>query len=143
MQCFAYLIIITVLSFLISHIEQQKKQLNLQGGGILCYLPRTSVCLSLFVLAGIGLPITPLFWNNFIIISEIFNHNLILGVAVILALFIAALSFFEELYRLKDKSFNTDECVIGKDLSDFEVLVYGGCLVILFFSFFRPLWFVF
>jgi NADH-quinone oxidoreductase subunit M len=140
---FAYLIIITVLSFLISHIEQQKKQLNLKGGGVLCYLPRTSVCLSLFVLASIGLPITPLFWNNFIIISEIFNHNLILGVAVILAMFLAALSFLEELYRLKDKSFSTDSCIIGKDLSDFEIFVYGGCLVILFFSFFRPLWFVF
>jgi NADH-quinone oxidoreductase subunit M len=140
---FAYLIIITMLSFLISHIEQQKKQLSIQGGGILCYLPRTSVCLSLFILAGIGLPITPLFWNNFIIISEIFNHNLILGVSVMLALFFAALSFLEELYRLKDKSFGTDSCVIGKDLSDFEIAVYSGCLIILFFSFFRPLWFVF
>lgn len=140
---FAYLIIVTVLSFLISHIEQQKKMLNLQSGGILCYLPRTSICLSLFVLAGIGLPITPLFWNNFIIISEIFNYNLILGVFIMLALFIAALSLLEELYRLKDKAYNTQACVTGADLNDFEILIYGSCLVILFFSFFKPLWFVF
>lgn len=140
---FAYLIIVTVLSFLISHIEQQKKMLNLHSGGILCYLPRASIFLSLFVLAGIGLPITPLFWNNFIIISEIFNYNLMLGVFVMLALFIAELSLLEELYRLKDKNYNTKVCVTGADLNDFEVLVYGSCLVILFFSFFKPLWFVF
>ena len=140
---FAYLIIVTVLSFLISHIEQQKKQLNLPGAGILCYLPRTSVCLSLFVLAGIGLPITPLFWNNFIIISEIFNYNLVLGIFIMLALFIAALSLLEELYRLKGKSYNVGACIRGKDLNDFELLVYGSCLVILFLSFFKPLWFVF
>ena len=77
---FSYIIIVTVLSFLISHIEHQKKELGIySAGGILCYMPRTSKCLSLFVLAGIGLPVTSLFWNNFLIISEIFNYNLIFG----------------------------------------------------------------
>ena len=58
---FSYIIIVTVLSFLISHIEHQKKELGIySAGGILCYMPRTSKCLSLFVLAGIGLPVTSL-----------------------------------------------------------------------------------
>lgn len=141
---FAYIMIVTVLSFLISHVEKQKKKLNLYAGnGILCYLPRTSKCLSLFVLAGIGLPITPLFWNNFIIISEIFNFNLILGILVMLSLFIVALSLLEELYRMKDKSYAESVCVLGEDLSDRHFMIYMFCLVILFFSFFKPLWFVF
>lgn len=141
---FSYIIIVTILSFLISHIEKQKKRLNLYAGnGILCYLPRTSRCLSLFVLAGIGLPITPLFWNNFIIISEIFNFSLVFGVLVMLSLFIVALSLLEELYRMKDKSYAGTICVLGEDLTKPHFAMYIGCLVILFFSFFRPLWFVF
>lgn len=141
---FAYIMIVTVLSFLISHIEKQKKKLNLYAGnGLLCYLPRTSKCLSLFVLAGIGLPITPLFWNNFIIISEIFNASLVFGVLVMLSLFIVALSLLEELYRMKDKSYAEDICVLGEDLPKPCFAMYIGCLIILFFSFFKPLWFVF
>lgn len=141
---FAYIMIVTVLSFLINHIETQKKKLNLYaGGGILCYMPRTSKCLSLFVLAGIGLPITPLFWNNFIIISEIFNYSLIFGVLVMLSLFIVALSLLEELYRMKDKTYAESSCVLGVDLPNLNFAVYIGCLIILFFSFFKPLWFVF
>lgn len=141
---FAYIIIITVLSFLISHIDYQKKELGIYGSsGILCYMPRTSKCLSLFVLAGIGLPVTPLFWNNFIILSEIFNYNLILGIMVMGALFIVALSLLEELFRLKDKSSAASACVLGADLSNRHYAVYIGSLLVLFFSFFKPLWFVF
>ncbi len=141
---FSYTMIITVLSFLISHVEYQKKKLNIYSiGGILCYMPRTSKCLSLFILAAIGLPITSLFWNNFIIISEIFNYSLMMGTLVMLSLFIVALSLLEELYKLKDKSYATTACVLGADLPNLHFAVYLGCLLVLFFSFFKPLWFVF
>ena len=141
---FSYIVIITVLSFLISHIEYQKKELGIYGtGGILCYMPRTSKILSLFILAGVGLPVTSLFWNNFIIISEIFNYNLILGIMVMLSVFIVALSLLEELYKLKDKSNASSACVLGADISNLHLMVYLSCLLILFLSFFKPLWFVF
>lgn len=141
---FSYIIIVTVLSFLISHIETQKKRLNIYiGNGILCYMPRTSKCISMFVLAGIGLPVTPLFWNNFIIISEIFNYNLVLGILVMLSLFIVALALLEELYWMKDKNGAVSTCVFGGDLSNLRFTLYSVCLIILFFSFFKPLWFVF
>ena len=141
---FAYIMIITVLSFLISHVEYEKKKLNIYGiSGILCYMPRASKCISLFILAGIGLPITSLFWNNFIIISEIFNYSLVMGTFTILSLFIVALSLLEELFKLKDKSYAQTTCSMGTDLSNLHFSVYLGCLLILFFSFFKPLWFVF
>lgn len=141
---FSFIMIVTMLSFLVSHIDRQKKKMNLYAGsGILCYMPRTSKCISLFVLAGIGLPITPLFWNNFIIISEIFNFSLVFGVLVMLSLFIIALSMLEELYRMKDKSYAEAACIFETDLPFSHFIVYIGCLLILFFSFFNPLWFVF
>lgn len=141
---FSYVMIVTVLSFTLSHIEQEQKRLNLYGlKGILCYMPKASICLYLFILAGIGLPVTPLFWNNFIIISEIFDYNLTLGILVILAMLLVGLALLEELYRLKDKSNAADALIEAKDLPKTEFLVYIGCLIILFFSFFKPLWFVF
>jgi len=141
---FSCIIIMTVLSFLISHIENEKKRLDLYGdSGILCYMPRTSTCLSLFILAGIGLPITPMFWNNFIIVSEIFNYNLILGILVILALFIVSLALLEELYCMKENNDLAKSCILSNDLSKSEFFVYMSCLVMLFISFFKPLWFVF
>jgi len=141
---FTYIIIMTVLSFLISHIESQKKEMNLYNNdGVLCYMPRTSVCLSLFVLAGIGLPITPLFWNNFIIISEIFNYNLILGILVMVSLCVVAISFLEELYKMKGKAGAENNCAMSTDLSKVDFIIYISSLVALFFSFIKPLWFVF
>lgn len=141
---FSYIIIVTVLSFLIGHIEYQKKELGIYGDkGILCYMPRASKCISLFVLAAIGLPVSSLFWNNFIIISEIFNYNLLLGITIILSLIIVSVSLLEELYRLKDNNNGTvSSCFIGTDLPDKQLVIYMVCLVILFLSFFKPLWFV-
>ncbi len=141
---FSFVMIMTMLSFLIAHIEKQKKKMNLYaGGGILCYMPRASKCVSLFVLAGIGLPITPLFWNNFIIISEIFNFSLIFGVSAMLSLFLIALSMLEELYRMKDKTYAEAACIFETDISAGQFAVYAAVLSVLFFSFFKPLWFVF
>ena len=140
---FSYIIIITVISFLISHVEHQKKILNIySSAGILCYMPKTSKCLSLFILAGIGLPITSLFWNNFIIIAEIFNYSLMLGVFVMFSLLIVGISLLEELYKQKDKTSATSACVLGADLSDVKFGVCICCILILFLSFFIPLWFV-
>jgi NADH-quinone oxidoreductase subunit M len=125
---FSYIIIITVLSFLISHIETQKKKLDIySSAGVLCYMPKTSKCISLFILAGIGLPITPLFWNNFIIISEIFNHNLILGIFVMLSLIVVGIALLEELYKQKDKTYATSSCVLEMDIPNFHFIIYIIC----------------
>ncbi len=141
---FSYVIIITILSFLISHVEKQKSNMDMySSAGILCYLPRTSKCLSLFILASIGLPITPLFWNNFIIISEIFNYDLILGIFVMLPLIIVGVSLLEELYKQKDKTYAVSSRIIGKDLSNIHFMLCITCLIGLLFSFFKPLWFIF
>ena len=124
-------------------MEEKKKKLNLySSAGILCYMPKVSKCLSLFILAGIGLPITPLFWNNFIIISEIFNYNLILGIFVMLPLLIVGISLLEELYKEKDKSSASLSNVTNLDMSDTSFCICICSILVLFLSFFKPLWFV-
>ena len=140
---FTYIIIITALSFLIGHIEFEKRRLKIySSSSILCYMPRTSLCLSLFVLSGIGLPVTSLFWNNFIIISEIFNYNLVLGILTMLSIFIVGVALLEELYNMKDKCNNMSSQTDIRDLSRFNFFIYIGCIVILFIAFLKPLWFV-
>lgn len=140
---FAYIIISTVLSLLYGHIEQENKKLTIEDKNILCRMPRASICLSLFVLAGIGLPVTPLFWNNFIIISEIFNYSLLLGVLIMISLFIVGLSMLKALYYMQQRTANTTEMTAIKDISRGYLGIYIGCLLILFISFLQPLWFVF
>ena len=141
---FSYIIIVTILSFIISHIEEQKKKLDIySSSGILCYMPKASKCISLFILASIGLPITPLFWNNFIIISEIFNYNLMLGIFVMLSIMIIGISFLEELYKQKDKTYATSSLIQGVDMPNHQFVICLICMTILCLSFFKPLWFVF
>lgn len=140
---FAYIIISTILSFAYSHIEKEQKRTGILSiENILCRMPRVSICLSLFILAGIGLPITPLFWNNFIIISEIFNHNLVMGVLIMLSMFMVGLSMLKSLYQMKDRKENTILTMQVKDISNSYFIIYIGCLLILFVSFIQPLWFV-
>ena len=54
-----------------------------------------------------------------------------------------ALSMLEELYRMKDKNYAETACIFETDLPFLQFAVYISCLLILFFSFFKPLWFVF
>jgi formate hydrogenlyase subunit 3/multisubunit Na+/H+ antiporter MnhD subunit len=106
-------------------------------------MPKASKCISLFILASIGLPITPLFWNNFIIISEIFNYNLMLGIFVMLSIMIIGISFLEELYKQKDKTYATYSLIQGVDMPNHQFVICLICMTILCLSFFKPLWFVF
>ena len=140
---FAYIIISTILSLLYGHIEQEKKKQSVDEKNILCSMPRTSICLVLFILAGIGLPITPLFWNNFIIISEIFNYSLLLGALIMISLFIVGLSMLKALYYMQNSTEKATEVPMVKDISKGCLGIYIGCLLILFISFIQPLWFVF
>lgn len=59
--------------------------------------------------------------EQFLIISEIFNYNLILGIMVMLSLFMVALSLLEELYRMKDKSNAASACILGADLPNLHL----------------------
>ncbi|MBR2273618.1 MAG: hypothetical protein IJ864_02150 [Alphaproteobacteria bacterium] len=138
---FSYIMIFTVISIILGHIEQEKKRLNLHTlTSMLCYMPRATICLSLYILAGIGLPITPLFWNNFIIISEIFNNNLLLGILVVMSVFLVGLSLLEELYRLKDRAQISSELKLLQDLSRKNFIIYIAGIVCLLIILLKSLW---
>jgi len=97
----------------------------------------------MLVLAAIGLPVSALFWNNFIIIAEMFNVSLYIGTAVIITLVLAAIALLQNLYTLKDDScpINLTEKIYDIDTTEFVICIV--VMVILFLSLFKPLWFVY
>ena len=140
---FAFILVMSALTMLVAHIERESEKQNNVFGGILCVQPKTSVSYSMLVLAAIGLPVSALFWNNFIIISEIFNISLYMGTAVMITLLLAAVSLLQNLYILKD-----DSCLIATDekISDIDTTDFAVCLMVmlvLFLSLFKPLWFAY
>lgn len=140
---FAFILLSAVLFILYTHIEHETFKQSGLSAGILCAQPKTSFIYSMFVLGAIGLPVSALFWNNFIILSEIFNHSLYLGIFVACAILLAAISLLQNLYVLKDKS-----CLIPSrekitDIGFEQLSAAFAVMIILFLSFIKPLWFVF
>jgi len=142
---FAFLLAVSMQIVLVMHIERESAKSGNTAGGVLCLQPRTTFMYVVFVLAGIGLPVSALFWNNFIIISEIFNVSLYLGTGSILALILIAVVLLQNLYTMRDKTclrFSLE----GEKIEDIGKGIFiAGLLIMaaLFLSFLKPLWFVF
>ena len=140
---FAFILVMAALTMIVAHIEREGEKLFSCINGILCLQPKTSLAYSMLVLAAIGLPVSALFWNNFIIIAEIFNISLYVGTAVIITLVLAAVALLQSLYALKDDScpINVQAKIYDIDTTEFVICLV--VLLILFLSLFKPLWFVY
>jgi NADH:ubiquinone oxidoreductase subunit 4 (subunit M) len=130
---------LTVLNF---HIETQCNEAKCEHQGSIIYMPKLARLLSLFILIAIGLPVSSLFWNNFIIISALFKENFFIGSWVVLAITLAALVLLYELFVIRDLQKHQPQAEEMKDISATQFSFLSGILLILFLSFFNPLWFV-
>jgi len=140
---FAFLLMGSCLIVLQSYMQNQSLKTGLALKGILCHMPKASLCYFLFVLAAIGLPVSAFFWNNFLIVSEIFNYHLYAGTAVIFAMTMAAVSLLEGAYELKTETCLPQTQVKIKDIDIFTFCVCILIMSVLLVSVVRPLWFVF
>ena len=77
------------------------------------------------------------------LISEIFQENFIVGLWVMTALTLVALSLLHELYMMRDLRQHDEKAENLKDLSIKQQMFLSGVVIVLFLSFFNPLWFVF
>lgn len=139
---FAYLMIISGLEVLSNHLEKQQEHLDISAGGILCAIPKTSFVFSFFILAAVGMPMSSIFFNNFVILSHLLNQNIKMGGIVVFSMIIAAATLLHELYKLKDNSCLILEKPCAADLSPkvFSLLIIICGFLIL--TFINPLWFV-
>ncbi len=136
---FSYLIIIASLIYLNSYLERQVNYFD--NGGVLCLMPKMLFLYSFMTLTAIGLPLSSMFVNNFIIIAETFNHDLYIGIFIVVSLFLVSASLLQNFYHIKDDGRQTKLCV--EDLSNFKFMMMLLVIILLFMSFIKPLWFVF
>lgn len=139
---FSYLIIVSGIEVISNYLYKQQECMGVGDDGLLCAYPRLSVVYSFMVLAGIGLPLSSLFLNNFLILSNLLSGNIKMGMIVVVSLILVSAALLQELFRLR----NREKCCVAAtealDLSKqaFAFMVFV-CFVLLM-SFIKPLWFV-
>ncbi len=139
---FSFLIIAAGLEVLSNHLEKQQECMEIGSAGILCALPRASLVFSFFVLAAVGMPLSSMFLNNFVLVADLLDKNIKMGSLVVFSLIVTAAALLQELYRLKDNS-----CVVPDKpcAADISARAYGVLLLVcgfLLLTFVNPLWFV-
>ena len=138
---FGFLIIIGSLALLSSYIYEKERLYSSISQGFLCRAKRLSLVYSFLTFAAIGFPISSMFTNNFLILSNLMTANIHMGAIMGLALLIVALTLISELLKLKTEN---KECSLGKS-EDLPVGEFTFMLMIIFMllmSFIQPLWFV-
>lgn len=140
---FIFLIVVASLTVLNFQMEEQCTENKCEYRGILAYMPKLSMIIMFFILSAIGLPISSLFWNNFVLISLIFKQNFAIGVGVMMAISLVAVMMLNELYVMRDLHGHLEKKIEVEDISRNKLIFLVGIMVIMFLSFFNPLWFIF
>ena len=138
---FSYLIIISGLSFLYSYLRDQQESLDLGFDGLLNKAPRLSFVYTFFTLAAVGFPVSALFVNNFLILSELLKKNMTLGLMLVVSLLFISLSLLKDLFRLRN---NEEVSGAQSEIQDISGGYFVAMLIVitaLITSFVKPLWF--
>lgn len=139
---FSYLIIVSGIEVISNYLAKQQECLGVGDDGLLCAYPRLSVIYSFMTLAGIGLPLSSLFLNNFLILSNLLSGNIKMGMIVVVSLILVSAALLQELFRLRNRE---KCCVDAGGVLDLPkpafVFMLFVCFVLLM-SFIKPLWFV-
>ena len=124
---FIFMIVNASLATLDLMASETGKEIHYNHRNILTGMPKLTRLFVFFVFIAAGLPISSMFWNNFVLISALFRRSFMVGVWCISAISVIGMALLYELYLMFDK----------RDTSLMMVVF------ILFLSFFDPLWFVF
>ena len=142
-SCFIFLIVTASLIILDTEVKEKCDMEELEYEGILQYIPRFSYAFTFFTLIAVGLPISSLFWSNFVLISAIFEQNFMIGSFVMSAFVLAAVILIRELLNMHSKVKTPFQKIEIEDLSTIKACFLMMVVIILLLSFFNPLWFVF
>lgn len=138
---FGFLMVFGALEVVSGYIYRQEQLYGSTSSGFLCRAKRLSLLYSFLTFAAAGFPVSAMFTNNFLILSQLLTTNIQMGAILIMSCIIAAAALIEEMFRLKT---DTKECTLGKS-EDLSVGLFVFMMFIVFMllmSFIRPLWFV-
>ena len=138
---FGFLLVLGGIVAVCSYIYHQEQKFASTSQGFLCRARRLSLIYSFLVFSAIGFPVSSMFTNNFLILSELLSVNIHLGAVLAVSWIIVSISLIMEMLRLKTDS---KECQFGKS-EDLPKLHFIFMLVVVFMllmSFIHPWWFV-
>lgn len=139
---FIFLIVTASLVVIDMRMEHECTEKKCDYRGALAYMPKRARVFAFFVLVALGLPVSAMFWNNFIIISSLFRFSFIIGVMVMASIALISVSMLYELYMMRDLKSHIENERDITDISHESLLFFMGITVIIILSFFNPLWFV-
>ncbi len=139
---FAFLLIFSALEVMLAYMNTQQENTNMSTEGCLQYMPRLSAVFTFMVLAGIGMPLSAMFVNNFVIMAGLLNYNMITAFVALGALILVAVALLADLYRRKREDNIAKNIVSVADISTAEAVFMWGVALVLVLSFVNPLWFV-
>lgn len=140
---FAFLLVASGLIMIVFHVDKESEKLQNSANGILCLQPKAAFSYAILILAGVGFPVSALFWNNFVIVSEILNTNVGIGSIAVFTMLLAAIFLLQNLYDLRDKSCMLPGQEKIYDIDNLRFVVSTIVMIVLFLSFIKPLWFVY
>ena len=138
---FGFLMVFGSLEVLSGYIHYREENVEGASTGFLCRAKRLSLVYSFLTFAAVGFPVSAMFTNNFLILSELLDSNIQMGIVLVLSCIIVAAALMSEMFRLKT---DTKECQLGKneDISMGFFIFMIFIVFLLLMSFIRPLWFV-
>ena len=140
---FIFLIVNASLATLDLITAQKSRALHDKQQNILIEMPRLARLFVFFVFIAAGLPISSMFWNNFVLISALFYRSFTVGVWCIAAISVIGITLLYELYPMFNYGSNINKRDDLTDISERKQAAFMMVVVILFLSLFDPLWFVF
>lgn len=138
---FSFILILASLEVLSSYIYHKEEKQNSYSTGFLCKVRRLSFVYSYLTIAAVGMPVSAVFINNFLILSKLLSSNIKMGMVLISSLVLVGATLLQELYKHK---VNNPDCPFDKN-DDISRLLFAFMLFIIFIlmmSFIKPLWFV-
>ncbi len=140
---FIFLIVNAALTVLVLDAENAAQEEEYTARGILAYMPKLARLFTFFVLTAVGLPISSMFWNNFVLVSALFRESFAIGIGVMLAITLIVMALAYELFMMRRlPQVYAAETEI-EDISERKTGFFMVLIILLFLSFFNPLWFVF
>lgn len=138
---FGFILIFAALEVLSGYIYHKEEELSAGRTGFLCRVGRLSFVYSYLTIAAIGMPLSAVFLNNFLILSRLLRSNIKMGMLLIVSLVLVGASLLQELLRLKT---DNPSCPVTRqdDISKTMFIFMLFIIFILLMSFIKPLWFV-
>lgn len=140
---FSWIIIVSAIEIILSHLEKEKQCNGLIECGILCNIKRTSFALSFFILAAVGLPLSSIFLNNMLIFAGLLKFNLKMSIFILLAIVLSSLNLLQHLFYLRYPQ-NTDQqqSICVQDISVWVFAFLVLIMIMLLITFVNPLWYM-